>query len=451
MANQHAIEEIVKPSDRQIDRRRFVQGAVALGAAAATGPLLRSGNASAQEQITVEFWNPEVEDYFLEAMETIIGEYEAANPNVKINLVNIPWGDIFPKFVSALETGNVPDISLANVVYGGTLNRLGALEPLDDIIDSLGGEQFFADSAASFVAMNKANDSFFAFPNVHNSVVLWYRQDLLQEAGLAVPTTWDELLAAAEALTKDGIYGILTTASKSHVTDQGFYSLMLSNGAEALDHETGTEVIFDSPATVEALDFYKALSAFSPPGASGYDRPEAQAAMTTGKIAMFVYGSWLGGALQAAGEEVFKQFSATAVPTKGGKGAFMGNSSYVAFKNGKNVAQGKDFIKFLMQDEQYIRFLVTNPPGYIPVTRSAWDNPLYKDDARIIAYQPVIEASRAGLADAWINFVPSPKAGELEGLHILSDVAAPVLLGESDSQTSITAGAARIAEIIAQP
>lgn len=451
MVNDRPTDRVEQLFDQRIDRRRFVQGATAFGVGAASGPLLGGGLASAQEQVTVEFWNPEVEDYFLEALQTMIGEYETANPNVKINLVNIPWGEIFPKFVSAIETGAVPDIALANVVYGGTLNRLGALDPLDDIIGSLGGEQFFAESAANFVAMNKQNGSFFAFPNVQNSVVLWYRKDLLQSAGLAVPTTWDELLAAAEALTKDGVYGILTTASKSHVTDQGFYSLMLSNGAEALDHETGTEVVFDSPATVEALEFYKSLSAFSPPGASGYDRPEAQAAMTTGRIAMFVYGSWLGGALQAAGDEVFGQFGAAAVPTKGGKGAFMGNSAYVAFKNGKNVAQGKDFIKFLMQDENYIRFLVTNPPGYIPVTRTAWDNPLYRDDERIVAYQEVIEASRAGLADAWINFVPSPKAGELEGVHVLSDVVAPVLLGDTDSQIAVAAGAERIAEIIAQP
>lgn len=451
MGKQPPIDLTAQALGRRIDRRRLVQGTAALGLSAAlSGPALRR-TGSAQEPVTVEFWNPEVEDYFLDVLGEVIADFEKANPNIKINLVNIPWGDIYPKFVAAVESGNVPDAALANVVYGGSLNLLGALDPLDDVVAALGGEaEYFAPSAASFVQMNKSNGSFFAMPNVHNSVVLWYRKDLLAEAKLAVPATWDELLTAAEALTKDGVYGILTTASKSHVTDQGFYTLMLANGAEALDHETGQQVLFDSPNTVEALEFYKALSKFSPPGASGYDRPEAQAAMTTGRIAMFVYGSWLGGALQAAGPEVFQQFGAAAVPTNKGKGAFMGNSSYIAFKNGKHTAEGKAFIKFLMTPENYIRFLPTNPAGYIPVIKSVWDNPAYKDDERIKTYQEVIEASRAGLPNAWVNFVPNPRAGELEGIHVLSDVASPVLLGDKDSATSVKEGAARIQEIISQ-
>lgn len=436
---------------RRVDRRQLVRGTAALGlSAAASGPFLRRA-ASAQEQVTVEFWNPEVEEYYLQALGEVIADFETANPNVKINLVNIPWGDIYPKFVAAIESGNVPDVALANVVYGGSLNLLGALEPLDDVVAELGGEEeYFAASAANFVRMNKSNGSFFGFPNVHNSVVLWYRKDLIAAANLAVPTTWDELLAAAESLTKDGVYGILTTASKSHVTDQSFYTLMLSNGAEVLDRETGQEVIFDQPSTVEALDFYKELSRFSPPGSSGYDRPEAQAAMTTGRIAMFVYGSWLGGALQAAGPQVFQQFSAASVPTNKGKGAFMGNSSFIAFKNGNHTAEGKQFIKFLMTPENYIRFLPTNPPGYIPVIKSVWDNPAYTENEQVKGFQEVIEASRAGLADAWINFVPNPRAGELEGIHVLSDVASPVLLGDKESAISVQEGAARIQEVISQ-
>src|SRR5262249_38376576 len=144
---------------------------------------------------------------------------------------------------------------------------------------------------------------------------------LLKKAGLQVPQTWSELLAAAKTLTKDGVYGILMTSSKSYVTQHTFYSLMLSNGADIVDRTTGQKIIFDSPETVETLKFYKELAQYSPPGAGGYDRPEAQAAMTTGKIAMFIYGSWLGGPLNEAG--VLQQFGVAPVPHNKGKGAFM--------------------------------------------------------------------------------------------------------------------------------
>ena len=185
---------------------------------------------------------------------------------------------------------------------------------MDDVIKEMGGESAFAPSAKSFVEMCKQNGSFYDLPYVHNCVVLWYKKDLLQKAGLSVPQTWDQLLAAAKALTKEGVYGILMTSSKSYVTQHTFYSLMLSNGADIVDRETGQKVLFDSPATVETLKYYKELSQYSPPGAGGYDRPEAQAAMSTGKIAMFIYGSWLGGALTEAGPEILAQFGAAPVP-----------------------------------------------------------------------------------------------------------------------------------------
>ena len=50
------------------------------------------------------------------------------------------------------------------------------------------------------------------------------------------------------------------TSSKSHVTQHTFYSLMLSNGADIVDRETGEKVIFDSPETAETLKFYKELA-----------------------------------------------------------------------------------------------------------------------------------------------------------------------------------------------
>src|SRR5262249_19820621 len=153
--------------------------------------------------------------------------------------------------------------------------------------------------------------------------------------------------------------GILMTSSKSYVTQHTFYSLMLSNGADIIDRTTGQKIIFDSPETVETLKFYKELAQYSPPGAGGYDRPEAQAAMTTGKIAMFIYGSWLGGPLNEAG--VLQQFGVAPVPHNKGKGAFMGNLTLIAFKAAKHKAEGKMFLAYLMKDENYVRYLLTDP------------------------------------------------------------------------------------------
>ena len=256
---------------------------------------------NAKGEVTLDFWNPDTGEKSVKALQETIQGFQREHSGVKVNLVNIPWGDIFSKWQTGIQSGSVPDVSIASAAFGASLNAQGALEPLDDVIAGMGGENAFATTAKSFVDMNKRAGSFFAMPYVQNSAVLWYKKDLLQKAGLSVPKTWSELLTAAKTLTKGGTYGILMTSSKSHVTQHTFYSLMLSNGADIVDRETGENVIFDSPETAETLKFYKELARSSPPGASGYDRPEAQAAMTTGKIAMFIYGSWLGGPLNETG------------------------------------------------------------------------------------------------------------------------------------------------------
>jgi multiple sugar transport system substrate-binding protein len=297
--------------------------------------------------------------------------------------------------------------------------------------------------------MAKKDGSYFQLPFVQNSVLLWYNKQLLADAGIEPPTNWDELRAAAESLTKDGVYGILVTGSKSHVTQHGLYSLMLSNGGDIVDRETGEKIIFDQPETVEALQFYKDLAQFSPPGSMGYDRPEAQAAMTTGRIAMFIYGAWLGGALQQAG--VFDQFGVAPMPVnKEPGGSFMGNLTLLAFKDADQVEAGKKFVEFMLRDDNYIKWLVTYPSSYIPVSASAQENPAYLENENVITSKPVIEAAYAGLPNAWVYGMPNPHAGELEGENVISEAAARVLLEDVDPAVAAKDAADRMREIIGE-
>jgi hypothetical protein len=92
---------------------------------------------------------------------------------------------------------------------------------------------------------------------------LWYRPSVFQEAGVEVPTTWDEWLAAVEKLTKEGQYGIGLPANKQLYTDQTVYDLMINAGADEIYNSDGT-LRFNNPQTVEAFDMYNKLYKFSP-------------------------------------------------------------------------------------------------------------------------------------------------------------------------------------------
>lgn len=409
-----------------------------------------AGAPAPTEHVTIDVWNPETGEAVLKVFEEDIKAFEALHPNIKVNLVTIPWSDIYTKWQTGVQSGVVPDLSLSSAAFASSFHQQGVLEPLDDVVAALGGDDYWAPSAKSFVEMNQKDGSFFALPYVQNSVLLWYNKEMLADAGLTPPKTWDELLNAAKGLTKDGVYGILVTSSKTHVTQHSLYSLMLSNGGDIVDRENGDLVVFDSPEVIETLAFYKELSQYSPPGATGYDRPEAQAAITTGKIAMFIYGSWLGGALRQAGPEIFSQFDVVPVPTNKGRGSFMGNMSLMVFKEAQHKAEAKEFIKFLMSDEAYTKWLVTDPSSYGSVSKSAQASPLYTEDPEVKAVQNVIDASNAALPNAWVYGLPNAHAGEIEGLQIISEVAARVVVDNVDPAVAAQEGADKIREIINQ-
>lgn len=392
------------------------------------------------DAVVLEFWNPEADDAVISVLQKMIDNYEADNPNVKVNLVTVPWSDIFTKWQTALQGGNAPDVTLGSAAFAASLQQQGVLLPLNDVVDAIGGEEAWADTASSLVELSKTPEGeYFALPYSTNSVVLWYNKPMFEAAGLEPPTTWDELEAAAAAMTHDDQYGILIPSSKSYVTTQSLYSMILANGGDLVDRDDPNTVTFDSPEAVEALEFYASLAQYSPPGAGGYDRPEAQAAMTTGKLGMFVYGSWMQGALAAAGDDVAAQFGAVPLPTNGdGAGAFMGNVTLYAFNTTEHPEEARDFLAYLLDPQAYEEFVLINPASFIPVIDAVHESETYQSNEKVAGIAELLDAIGTTLPDAWVFGLPNPHAGEWESLNLVAQAATAVIEQGEDPQVAAT-------------
>lgn len=400
--------------------------------------------------VELEFWNPEADEAVVSALEASIADYEAENPDVKVNLVTVPWSDIYTKWQTALQGGNAPDVTLGSAAFATSLNEQGVLQPLDDVVEAIGGDGVWADTATSLVDLSTTPDGeYFALPYSTNAVVLWYNKPMLEAEGLEPPTTWDELESAAAAMTHDDQYGILVPSSTSYVTSQGLYSLILSNGGDVVDRDDPDTVIFDEPETVEALEFYGDLAQYSPPGSGGYDRPEAQAAMTTGKLGMFIYGSWMQSALDAAGPEVAEQFGVVPVPSNGdGAGAFMGNMTAFSFNTTEHPEEARDFLAHLMDPEAYEDFVLVNPASFVPVLTEVHESETYLGNEKVVAQEELQAAIRTTLPDAWVFGLPNPHAGEWEGLNLVAQAATAVIEQGADPQDAATQVADEMRESI---
>lgn len=400
---------------------------LALAMSACAGSSGSAGGSAGSGSVTLSIWNPEDTPGAEAALAADAKEFEAQHKGVVVNVTTIPWSNIFPKWEAAIQSHTTPDLSLGSVTYATSFNAQGVLEPMNPVVNAIGGNSAWAPQAKTIVEMNQDNGNYFATPWVMNSVVLWYDKPMFAKAHLQPPTTWAQLLQDAKTLTKPGQYGILTPASSDDVTDQTLYSLILANGGDVVDRSNPTKIIFGQQRSVQAIQFYKELSKYSPPGAAGYDRPQAQAAMTTGKLGMFIYGSWMDGPLQQA--HVYNQFGVVQVPgNNGGGGSFMGNMDLFMFKGSKHPALARQFAEFMYQDPHYLKWVTSDPGSYLPVTKSAANSSEYTGNPLVKSEKSLVDAAYQGLPKAWVYGMPNVHAGQFEGLNLISQAAADVVV-----------------------
>ncbi|MDU7428632.1 MAG: extracellular solute-binding protein [Actinomyces urogenitalis] len=120
-----------------------------------------------------------------------------------------------------------------------------------------------------------------------NTLGLYYNKDLLDAAGVAVPTTWDELKAAAKTLTSGDTYGIAFCAKASYEGSWQFLPFFWSAGADETDIAT--------PEAASALQLWVDLVRDSSASESvlNWSQTELGEQFTSAKAAMVIDGPWL--------------------------------------------------------------------------------------------------------------------------------------------------------------
>jgi multiple sugar transport system substrate-binding protein len=121
---------------------------------------------------------------------------------------------------------------------------------------------------------------------------IWYRRDLFDEQGLAPPSTYEAILAAARAFhdPDQGTYGIVIGTDPEQIyTQQVFEHFALANGAQLFDAQH--RLTLNSDAMVDTLRYYTELANYGPPGPT-YSR-EARLEYLAGNAAMMLYSTYI--------------------------------------------------------------------------------------------------------------------------------------------------------------
>ena len=132
-------------------------------------------------------------------VEYAIAEFTKVHPDVKVTFERQQWTGIVEKLTTSLSSSDSPDVIELGNTQAQAFEAAGALMDLTDKQAELGGD----DLLQSLVEAGTYDGQFFGVPYYAGARVMLYRKDLFEASGLEVPTTIDEMLAAATKLKAD--------------------------------------------------------------------------------------------------------------------------------------------------------------------------------------------------------------------------------------------------------
>ncbi len=155
------------------------------------------------------------------------------------------------------------DIVSFDVVWVGELAERKILQPLDHLLNQPTVQK--DDLFPITLEVGSWNQTTYGLPIQPHAEILWYRKDLLEEAGVKPPTTTEEVLSVLEQVAKpeDGLYGICWNAHRGQALGQTMAHFYAAFGQALLD--TDGMPTLDGPGAVRAAEYALQLKEHSPP------------------------------------------------------------------------------------------------------------------------------------------------------------------------------------------
>ena len=221
-----------------------------------------------------------------ELLEEMFAGFEEACPDITIDYQPVA-GDYPQQMLANFSAATPPDVFYVDSAVAPEWIEEGFLLPLDDYIADSGMDtsQFYEGYLDAFRGPDGA---VYGLPKDASTLAMFYNPTMLEEAGVEPPTTWEELEAAAEALTTDEVTGLCLSPGLDRAL-----AFIYQNGG-AIYNEDFTEATFDTPEVREALEYY--LGFFeADTGASPTELGSGWCGEALGqeKVAMVFEGNWL--------------------------------------------------------------------------------------------------------------------------------------------------------------
>ena len=397
------------------------------------------GTGDSQDPVVIDFWHhysaqsPENETL----MNVLIPKFEEENPGYKINAVSHEWAELHDKIIvsAGSESGDsLPDVARLDIAWVPEFQKMDILVPLDkDMSDFSEVSGNLLDSAMS-TGFVKGN--YYAMALNTNTKILFYNEQALADAGIAVPTTMDELYAAAAKLSGTNANGQQVWGlNEPALSGWNVLPYIWSNGgAITNDDYTKATGYLNSEATVATIqkfaDMYKD-GQFT--GFNSGDIPMTDG-FGTGRYMMLLEGPWKTAEMDGAYPD-FKYGTSDMPAGAAGSHSVLGGEDIAMFK-GADSEGAWLFMKFMTSEFAQEEMAKC---GQIPVNKTSLESATVKE----APFAPFLSAITTAVARP-------PVASWSEIDNLLSVAVTDIIVNGADAQATMDALAAQVDTLLAE-
>jgi multiple sugar transport system substrate-binding protein len=320
------------------------------------------------------------------AVTGLIAEFEAANPDVRIEIISTPFGVFQERLFVSLRSGDAPDVGYIGARWLQELRENGFLNDMSGVMANLPREDWIE---GTFFGV-ETPEGLFAIADRVDPWVIYTNERLLAEAGVTTcPATTDEFIEAGQSLTGGGVAAFGLVGAKHATQIMQFANWLYAHHGHFVS-EDGTASVFDSPNAVAALQFYVDLfkeHEITQLSAVSDSRDQVRQLFFTEQLAMFVDGPWAMGTIDETAPNV--DWGVCPIPQVPGleRNSVLSAWYYTIFSNTPYPEQAGRFVEFMLRPENMARGVVTLPARY-----TAQANERFQTER----WAPFIEAAQYG-------------------------------------------------------
>lgn len=348
-----------------------------------------SGSGDADGPVEIEFWASQQAPSIAlteEALQPVLDAFEEES-GIHVKLEVVDWANLTNRTLTAASTGVGPDVINIGNSNATTFQATGAFLPFgDEELEAIGGSERFV--PASFATGGAEGQPPTSIPYIGYVYGLYYNKNILAEAGVEPPTSWEELTEVAQQVTDpdNGVWGLSIPGGMTQTNMHMAFILGTQDGGAPFDSEGSPT--FTDPGLVDGIqryiDLIGSLGVVNPADAQNTDTQQPMANFVDGKSAMLMGQNDVERALRERGLTP-DDYGIVPIPTpiplpSGGEdiSSFVGGINISIFKNTEHKEAALEFVKYITSPEA--QEIIDVPFGALPVNTDGvityTDNPV---------------------------------------------------------------------------